>query len=215
LRSVFFDVDGVLLHSMFHADPARRRRWDVHLKADLGIDAEALDPFFAGFHDIVEGRVSIIEALDAFLPGIGFHGSSLDFLAYWLHHDAHVDLQLLEIVRGLRASGDIRLFIATNQEHTRAFHLWSAVGLRHHFDDMFYAARLGVGKADGGFYRKVEALIGPQAEPPLFFDDSPRIVAAARDCGWESVLYQDVADCSGHPWVAGRLAGKGGARVGR
>lgn len=208
MRSVFFDVDGVLVHSMFHADPTRRRRWDVHLRADMGIDPEALVPFFATFHRIVEGRVSIVEALDAFLPGTGYRGSSLDFLSYWLHHDSHVDHQLLDVVRGLRASGT-RLFIATNQEHVRAFHLWSTVGLRHYFDEMFYAARLGVGKAEPGFYRQVEALIGPQAEPPLFFDDSAKIVAAARDYGWEAVLYSDVADCSRHPWVAARIGSTG------
>lgn len=110
-------------------------------------------------------------------------------------------------MKRLRAAG-ARLYIATNQEHLRAFHLWNTVGLRHMFDDMFYAARLGIGKGSPGFYRKVEAIIGPQDEPPLFFDDSAAVVRASNDHGWEAVLFADAADCANHPWVAARLAGK-------
>lgn len=205
MRAVLFDVDGVLIHSLFHPDPARRRRWDQHLQDDLGIRREALEPFFAdGFDDIIEGRTSIITALDRFLPTIGFRGSSLDFFDYWLTRDVHLNLQLLDAVRRLRGSG-AKLFIATNQEHIRAFHLWSVLGLRHYFDDMFYASRFGIGKQRPEFYGRVEALIGPQDEPPLFFDDSVRVVATAAAHGWESVLYRDLSDCTAHPWVALRL----------
>ncbi len=205
MRAVLFDVDGVLIHSLFHPDPARRRHWDQHLHDDLGVTREALAPFFrAGFADIIEGRVSILPALDNFLPTIGYRGSSLDFLDYWLTHDIHLNVQLLDVVRHLRGSG-ARLFIATNQEHVRAFHLWGAVGLRHYFDDMFYAARLGVSKQQPEFYARVDSLIGRQDEPPLFFDDSAKAVAAAEAHGWESVHYTELADCAEHPWVAARL----------
>lgn len=206
MRAVLFDVDGVLIHSFFHPDPARRRRWDQHLHDDLGVRREALEPFFGdGFVDIVEGRTSIIAALDEFLPTIGFQGSSLDFFDYWLTHDVHLNLQLLDVVRRLRGTG-ARPFIATNQEHIRAFHLWSAVGLKHYFEDMFYASRFGAGKQRPEFYERAEALIGPHDEPPLFFDDSAEVVATARAHGWEGVLYRDLADCTGHPWVAARLS---------
>lgn len=206
MRTVLFDVDGVLIHSLFHPDPARRRRWDRHLLEDLGVEPEALAPFFSPrFVDIIEGRVSIVAELDAFLPTIGYRGSSLDFLTYWLTRDVHLDLQLLDIVRRLRGAG-ARLFVATNQEHIRAFHLWGEVGLRHYFDDMFYAARFGVSKHQPGFYERVDALIGRQDEPPLFFDDSAKVIAAANAHGWDGVLYTDLADCAGHPWVAARLA---------
>ncbi len=205
MRAILFDVDGVLIHSLFHPDPARRRRWDQHLLEDLGVSQEALQPFFdERFIDIIEGRNSLIAALDDFLPTIGYPGSSLDFLTYWLTRDVHLNLQLLELVRRLRGAR-IRLFIATNQEHVRAFHLWDTVGLRHYFDDMFYAARFGVGKKSPEFYEKVNALIGPQSEPPLFFDNSPSVVRAAQAAGWEAVLFNDLVDCVGHPWIASRL----------
>lgn len=206
MRAVFFDIDGVLIHSLFHPDPARRRRWDQHLLEDLGVAREDIAPLFGPeFDDVIEGRVSLVNKLDAFLPTIGFRGSSLDFLTYWLTRDVSLNLPLLDLVKRLGRSGDTRLFIATNQEHIRAFHLWSEVGLRHHFEEMFYAARFGVGKNSARFYENVEQLIGQQAQPPLFFDDSAKVVATARQHGWEAVLYNDLDDFTRHPWIASRL----------
>jgi len=61
----------------------------------------------------------------------------------------------------------------------RAFHLWTGLGLKAHFDDTFYAARLGVTKPGRGFFERVDAIIGPQPRPPLFFDDNAGVVRAA------------------------------------
>lgn len=205
-RAIFFDVDGVLIHSLFHPNPARRRRWDQYLLEDLGVAREALEPLFGpAFADVIEGRQSLVNELDRFLPTVGFRSSTMDFLSYWFSRDANLNLQLLELIKRLRHSGKARLFLATNQEHIRAFHLWSEIGLKHYFDDMFYAARLGVGKKNPEFYRIVDSLTGPHAEPPLFFDDSPSVVRAAADHGWEAVVFTDVADCENHPWVADRI----------
>ncbi|BCH25553.1 HAD family hydrolase [Mesorhizobium sp. L-8-3] len=206
MRSVLFDVDGVLVHSLFHDIPERRRRWDRYLLEDTGVDPEAFQTFFGpAFMEVIEGRVSLVTALEAFLPTVGYHLSPLGFIDYWLARDTHVNLQLMSLLARLRASGPVRLYLATNQEHLRAFHLWDKVGLKHHFDDMFYAARMGVAKPDPEFFRRVEARIGPQQEPPLFFDDSRSVVAAANEFGWEGVVFSDVEDCAGHSWIAGRL----------
>jgi putative hydrolase of the HAD superfamily len=71
---------------------------------------------------------------------------------------------------------------------------------------MFYAARFGVAKPDPGFFAEVERRIGPQSEPPLFFDDSPKVIAGARKAGWEAVEFVANEDCTTHPWIAERLA---------
>lgn len=205
-RAVLFDVDGVLIHSLFHPDPAQRRRWDQHLLEDLGVAPDHLAPFFGErFIDIIEGRKSLISELDIFLPTVNFRGSSLDFLSYWLARDTNLNLPLLQLIRSLHNRGDSRLFIATNQEHVRAFYLWHDLGLKHYFDDMFYAARFGAGKHSREFYDCAESLIGPSAAPPLFFDDSPKIVRAAQACGWEAVHYNTLHDFRKHPWIADRL----------
>lgn len=206
MRAVFFDVDGVLLHSFFHPDPAKRRRWDDHLLEDVGIAPDQLNLFFeTRFNSAMLGQTSIISELDAYLPTIGYNGSSMDFLSYWLMRDTHINLPLLNLIRRLRSRSDAALYIATNQEHIRAFHLWNEVGFRHYFDDMFHAARLGVSKSDRAYYEKVEDIVGLDAEAPLIFDDSERVVAAASKAGWEAVLYHDLRDFTDHPWIVERL----------
>ena len=210
MRSVILDVDGVVVHG-FHANPDKRRPWDVDLESDLGISRRELtEKFFMSpfASHVVTGRRSLIEALDEVLPGLGYRGSSMSFVSYWLERDSVLDAALLDAVARLRRTG-VRLFLATNQEHIRASHLWTTLGLHAQFDDMFYSARLGATKPHAAFFEAVSARIGAQQEPPLFFDDSPRNVDAAWTHGWEAVAYDGIGDFTGNPWVAARLEAVG------
>ncbi len=205
-RAILFDVDGVLIHSMFHPDLSRRRRWDQHMKEDMGVDPEDFVGFFHNrFGPIIRDQKSIIPELAQFLPTIGYTGSPLTFLSYWLKNDTHLNLGLVEAIKALDKSSEIEVYLATNQEHMRAFYLWHNVGLSHIFSDIFYAARFGQAKPDAGFFATVDHLLGPRNEPPLFFDDTPKVVEAANARGWEAVLFDVNADFTSHPWVNARL----------
>ena len=127
------------------------------------------------------------------------------FLHYWLTKDSELNAPLLDLVRRLKQRADLRLFIATNQEHMRANWLWSHLGLHELFEDIFYSARVGVRKPDRKFFDYVERTIGPQAAPPLFFDDTPAVVEGARAHGWEAVVFNTIDDFTAHPWIAERL----------
>lgn len=206
-RSVLFDVDGVLIHG-YHHRPELQRRWDANLQADLGIHPQSLKQAF--FHDVfmkkvIIGQMNLVDALDRVLPGLGYRGSTMTFVDYWFDHDSQLNAELVDIARRLKTAG-ARVYIATNQEHLRARHLWHALRLGEVFEDMFYAARLGVMKPNPEFFAKVDRRLGPQAEPPLLFDDSPPVIAAARTAGWEAVEYNRLEDCTTHPWIAERLA---------
>ena len=138
----------------------------------------------------------------------GAHYKLLTILdeVYWLQRDSQLNQPLLAAIRRLRSAPDAGPFyIATNQEHLRALHLWSTLGLQHIFDDIFYAARLGAMKPGRAFFEAAAARMGPQDEPPLMFDDSPEVIAAARAFGWDAVAYDSLDDFTGQPWVAQRL----------
>jgi putative hydrolase of the HAD superfamily len=208
-RSVLFDVDGVLVHGV-HAKPHLRRMWSTHLKDDLGVDEDQYVREFIreGFvRNVMLDKRSLVAELEEWLPKAGYTGSPLSFIAYWLHRDSQLNQPLLAAIRRLRgAPGVGQLYVATNQEHLRAFHLWATLGLQHIFDDMLYAARLGAMKPDRAFFEAAAQRLGPQDEPPLMFDDSDEVVAAARAFGWEAAPYDRLEDFTTQPWVAERLA---------
>lgn len=206
-RAVLFDVDGVLVHG-YHARPDLQVRWDENLLADLGVDPERFRAEFiygVFIEKVIIGQMPLIEALDRTLPTLGYRGDTMSFVSYWLSHDSRVNEPLLDVVRRLRQADDVRLFIATNQDHMRAQWLWLTLGFGELFDDIFYSARLGVMKPDLAYFAAIESRIGRQSEPPLFFDDREEVVAAARAFGWDAVLYDDREGFLGHPWIAERL----------
>ncbi len=207
-RALIFDVDGVLIHGM-HTNEAFTRRWDSNLQADLGVDpARFVSEFIYDIFvkRVVVGQISIIEALERRLPSLGYTGSPMAFLQYWLEHDSTLNEPLLQTIRHLKANADVSLYMATNQEHIRAHWLWSHLRLCDLFDDMFYSARIGVRKLDPRFFNYVNSKIGRQEQPPLFFDDTPTVVAAAQSAGWEAVLFNTIDDCTSHKWIAGHVA---------
>jgi len=204
LRTVIFDVDGVLVHG-YTGQLERLRRWDTHIEADLGINPDRFrDSFIREVFEkeVLTGRKALLTALEETLPALGYRGSPFTVASYWLTRDSQVNFQLLDLVRRLRLTGKVRLCIATNQEHMRAFYLWNKLGFENLFDDLFHSARLGVLKPDLGFYARIEEILGPQDEPPLFFDDSESVVNSAREYGWDAVLYRGLMDCDTHPWIA-------------
>jgi putative hydrolase of the HAD superfamily len=206
-RAVFFDVDGVLVHG-YHARPELQHHWHETLLADLGVDPDRFrDEFIFDvfIKKVVTGHMSLIAALDRVLPSLGYKGSPMVFVHYWLSHDSKLNQPLLDLVTRLRRHSDLRLYIATNQDHMRALWLWQTLGMSELFDDIFYSARVGIRKPEPGFFDFVAARIGPQAEAPLFFDDTPKVVDGARAAGWEAVLFNTIDDFTAHPWVADRL----------
>lgn len=205
-RAIIFDVDGVLVHG-YHARPDGQS-WEEELLLGLGIDpAKFRDEFIYDIFSkkVLIGQTALIDALDRRLPSFGYKGSAMAFANQWVTRNARVNEDLLAEIRRLKASGEVRLYLATNQDHMRAQWLWQTIGLSEIFDDMFYSARARAMKPRDAFFEFAAARIGPQRQVPLFFDDTPKIVQAARAFGWESVLFADNTDVLGHAWIKDRL----------
>lgn len=201
-RIVLFDVDGVLLHGYDQV------RWTDNLLADLGVDPERFNNEFIFdlfIKKVVVGQMSLLEALERTLPGLGYRGPAMAFVGYWLSRDSNVNEPMLDVVRRLKAAGGSRLFLATNQEHMRAQWLWQQLKFSDMFEDMFHSARVGHAKPAKPYFDWVSNRLGPQAEKPLFFDDREDIVKAAGAHGWEAVQVNDIGDVTGHPWIAARI----------
>lgn len=207
-RPIFFDVDGVLIDG-YHARPGERQnRWDKNLLAEFGVDPERFKKEFiydVFVKKVIVGKLALVEALDKVLPSLGYKGSSMQFVQYWLANDSHVIEPILAILKQVRAKTATPLFIATNQEHLRAHWLWHALKFNEVFDDIFYSARLGVIKPDQAYFAAIEQRLGSFTEQPLFFDDTPDVITAARAAGWEAVLVETDDDVLQHPEITALL----------
>jgi putative hydrolase of the HAD superfamily len=201
-RSVFFDVDGVIVHG-YNFQSELRRPWDVHLEADMGIKQ---DVFFREFickafvKEVLVGKKPLVTALEEALPVLGYHGSAMDIIGYWLMRDTQLNHVLLKQVTRLKSLGH-HVYLATNQDHLRATHLWQNLGLSHIFEDIFYSARLGHQKPEEGFFTAVAARVDLTQAPALLFDDTPDVVEAARRAGWDAALYTTFDDFKNHPFI--------------
>ncbi len=205
-RALIFDVDGVLVDG-YHARPDGQT-WEEELLIQLGIDHKRFrDEFIYEIFikKVVVGQTALIDALDRRLPSFGYKGSSMAFAQHWVARNSRPNTELLEDIRRLKAKADIRLYLATNQDHARAQWLWQTLGLCELFDEMFYSARARAMKPTDTFFNFAAARMGPQSEMPLFFDDTQKVVEGARNFGWESVLFSSNDDFRFHPWIKDRL----------
>ncbi|MDP9195248.1 MAG: HAD-IA family hydrolase [Pseudomonadota bacterium] len=196
MTHIFFDVDGVLIN-WFHANPAVRNRWDKYVKQDLGIDPEVMSTrFFGGpFLDVIVGRRDLVEALEEFMPQLGYHGPVQTFIDYWFQNDAVVNHSVLNVAKKLSKIDGVHLYIATNQEKYRAKYLWEAAGFKDHFKDIYYSGKLGVIKHDPTYFRKINQELGLTSDHTvLFFDDDPKNVAAAQNQGWKAFVFEKEED---------------------
>ena len=178
LKALMVDVDGVIV-------VPRLGGWAADLQADLGVSPEALAQYFFARHweDVVLGRAGLHERLGPVLAEIAPHLSSERLAAYWFSKDSVLDYQLLDDLALMRARG-LSLHLATVQEHCRADHLWTRLGLKGQFDAMHYAADLGCAKPDPAFFAAIGARTGFAPGQMLLIDDKLANVEAARAAGW-------------------------------
>ncbi len=178
------DVDGVVVR---HPDPSG---WSARIEEDLGVSRQALqDRFFKPWWDeVVHGRATLRDRLAPALADVAPHVSCDQLIRYWFEGDAHLDEALLLQLAEVRTSG-VPLHLATVQEHERASYLWDTLKLRDRFDDIHYAAQLGVSKPSQDFYAAVEQRVSLPASAIAFIDDTEKNVEAARARGWNAALW--------------------------
>ncbi len=180
--------------------------WDTYLEEDLGIGRDVFQNFIQTIYiaEVLIGKKSFVNALEDALPTLGYKGSALDIAAYWINRDSYLNHPLLKHIKNLRGKGH-KVYLATNQEHLRAFYLWNSLGLNLLFDDIFYSARMGVTKPDAAFFKNISQKIDLTNATPLLFDDSPRVIEGATKFGWDATLFNTLDDFTNHPFIRTEL----------
>ena len=187
------DLDGVVVTGQ--ADGGGR--WDRHLERDFKLRPDLLREhlfFTKHWAAIITGRADLHETLVRIWPRLNCEGEPRAFMDYWFAADSNVDPGVLALVSNWRKGGG-NVFLATNQEHYRARHLWDAMALKDHFDGMIYSAEVGAAKPDALYFaRAFEKLPAAHPSDILFLDDAPANVEAAAAAGWTARLYRNVED---------------------
>ncbi len=154
---------------------------------------------------VLIGEVPMVEALDRRLKAFGYKGPTMRILDLWLSFDCNPNTALLETIGRLKKCNDVVLYLATNQDHSRAQFLWQTIGLRDLFADMFYSARFGRTKYHRKFFEMAEERMVASDARPIFFDDTQKVLDVAQKVGWETVLFEKNEDVTAHPWLSERL----------
>lgn len=205
---IFFDVDGVLING-YHAGAPNPAKWSENIEVDLGLDRACFERllFAPGkdgspprFHACLIGEADLAATLNSILPYCGYEGDPEAVIEYWLDKDSALNQPLLDAIDRIRAATAHRLFIASGQERRRATHLWDVLGLKRYFKSAFWTCDLGVLKYGPDFFCLMNQKLDLDFDndPPLFFDDRENVVEAAKQAGWDAVLYSRLEDVTGH-----------------
>lgn len=81
----------------------------------------------------------------------------------------------------------------TNELHARQFGQQFAAVFKY-FDALMLSHLIGARKPSEQFFKHCLLQAGCEAEECLFIDDLPVNVAGARACGWQGIVYSNIAD---------------------
>lgn len=85
----------------------------------------------------------------------------------------------------------LRQYFFSNMPLCYADHIERHHGFLSIFDDGLFSARVKRMKPERGFYELAHERFQLAGVEPVFMDDSPANIQAARDFGWKAVLFRD------------------------
>jgi glucose-1-phosphatase len=106
------------------------------------------------------------------------------------------------LVPRLRPRYRLLLLSNTNDLHARQFTAQFA-DVFAHFDKLVLSYEVGLRKPDPAIYAYCERAAGARPNEVLFIDDLPTNVQAARDYGWEGIVYRPGTDLTPQLAAAG------------
>lgn len=96
------------------------------------------------------------------------------------------------LLQRLRAAGR-RTFYLSNMPAPYADHLEATHDFVRDFEAGVFSARVGLNKPEPAIFTLAQARFGVPAETLLFLDDHAPNVQAARQAGWQALLFTDAA----------------------
>jgi putative hydrolase of the HAD superfamily len=193
---IFFDVDGVLING-FHHNPKYRRMWSENIHNDLGMSQDHLANYFKIYWpDVIVGRADLYDTMTAHLAATGYTMSAQIIIDYWLKNDAVINAKTWEIAAHWATLPHTTLYLATNQEKTRADYLWNILNFKSIFKEIFYSGKMGMTKDNPQFFHTINDQLSIDLDQTrvIYWDDSPTCIASAQKAGWSETILVDTPD---------------------
>jgi 2-haloacid dehalogenase len=187
--AVVFDLGNVLI------------RWDPHPAVAAGMGEEeaarflAADDFdFAAWNHLQdEGRTWEVAEAEVARTHPHWHGHATAYRRHFEHSLTGALEQNVSVLRALHAAG-VPVFALTNWSSELFPHARERYAFLELFDDIVVSGDEGLAKPDPAVFELLRRRVGHALEECVFIDDSPANVAAARDAGLDSILFDDSTD---------------------
>lgn len=186
-KAILFDADGVVIKEHEYFSVRYKRDFGKSLNDDI-----ILNFFKNEYKDTAVGQADLKELLAERIEEWGWDGSVDELLTYWFEGEREVDSDVLTIVKTLRDTGVI-CCLASDNEAYRAEYLLDVVGLREHFDEVFFSCYVGHTKSELEFFLAIIDRLNVSLDEILYFDDDPKNVEVAKGVGIHGVHYTAVA----------------------
>lgn len=194
IRSIFFDIGGVLLTNAW--DGAQRAR----VLGDFGLDVAAFDiRHHACVDDLETGRITLDEYLDRVLFHEARPFSREEFIAA-MKAQSEALPGMLEFVRALRgtlaAAGrkDPRLCTLNNESRELNEYRIGTFGLRELFDGFLSSCYLGRAKPDPAIFHAALDFTRSLPGECVLVDDRATNVEAARAFGFHAIQHRELTE---------------------
>jgi putative hydrolase of the HAD superfamily len=177
IKAIVFDCFGVLVGKGFEhtyrtagGDPGKDREFIESMlgQANLGMISD--EDFRSG----MAGQVGI----------------SVDDWRQAVRQSDLPDMALLDHIKQLR--GKYKTAVLSNANKGVVERKIGAERIEQCFDEVIVSADVGLTKPDPEIYKLAAERLGVKPEEVVFIDDSPWLIAGARETGMKTVLYQNL-----------------------
>ena len=189
IKIALLDVDGIIIK-------LRSKYFSQKLVEDFGLqlDADAIVKFFQNEFILCEtGKADLKEELKKQIKIWQYPGTVEDLMKIWFEGEQELVPEVVNFIKKLRSNG-IKCFLATNNEKYRTDYLLNVVGIKNFVDGYFSSAIIGFMKPQNEFWQEVYSQLGnPTKDTVIVWDNKKEIVDSAKEFGFTSELYVDLA----------------------
>ena len=186
VNRIFWDLGGVVLTNGWDRE-ARQR-----VAARFGLDRDHFeDRHEQVVADFETGRMDLDTYLERTVLYESRAFSPAEFKAF-MFAQSREDPAVLELVRRLRAEGQVPLAVINNESLELNLYRIERFHLRECFALFFSSCFVGIRKPDAGIYRLALQVTQTPAEAGLLVDDRAINVEAARRVGMQTIHFRNL-----------------------